>query len=232
MAQKTCQTPLGRTIWTASPHPIKRFLDFILALALLVLLLPVILGAAILIKLTSRGPVFYRDERLGRGGRVFRMFKFRTMKANAPPHLTSDGKLVVTRNDPRLTAIGRPLRTLHVDEVPQLFNVLAGQMSFVGPRAGQPKYESTYSDTAYERLRVHPGITGFAAILGGRHLTNECLYEVEARYVQLQSLWLDLLIFIMTPVYVLCGPAIPRAVLRRYTKDIVFHSVAGNTGET
>ncbi|MGB2966874.1 MAG: sugar transferase [Phycisphaerae bacterium] len=232
MASKTLRTPLGRTIRPAPSRPAKRLLDSLVALVLLILLSPLMFLIAILIKLTSRGPVFYRDERLGRGGRVFRMFKFRTMKVNAPPRLTADGKLVVTRNAPRLTTIGRPLRALHLDEVPQLLNVLAGQMSFVGPRAGQPKYESTYSDTAYERLRVHPGITGLAAVLGGRHLTNECLYELEARYVRRQDLWLDFLIFMMTPTYVLFGPKVPRAILRRCTEGIKFHSVAEGDDET
>jgi lipopolysaccharide/colanic/teichoic acid biosynthesis glycosyltransferase len=176
--------------------------------------------AGLLVKLTSKGPVFYMDDRLGEGGSVFRMFKFRSMKVGAPPLITSDGKLVVRKKDPRLTSIGGLLRAGKIDELPQLLNVLRGEMSFIGPRAGQPKYEKDYTDLARQRLRVKPGITGLASVVGGRHLSNETLYKLDKAYVEYQNAWMDLLIVLMTPVFVLLGPSLPRRALRRYLRNI------------
>lgn len=206
-------TPLGRQIVLVSPWRGKRVMDFLTAVLLLVLLSPIMLVVAIAVKVTSHGGVFYRDRRLGRGGVPYRMWKFRTMKAGAAPLLTAEGKLVVRKNDSRLTPVGRILRTLHLDEIAQLLNVLAGEMSFVGPRSGRPEYEKDYSENAYERLRVLPGITGLAAIVGARHMDNEEVYRVEAIYVRNQSFRLDLAIMLLTPVYVLMGEKIPRRCL-------------------
>lgn len=218
----TSKTPLGHVVVLVQPWFGKRAFDVLFSLvALLVLGLPMLM-IALLVKLTSPGPVFYRDNRLGWGGRCYAMLKFRSMKHNAPPLLNTSGKLVVGKSDPRLTPVGRLLRLLHLDETPQLVNVICGEMSFVGPRSGQPKYEHTYSANAYERLRVRPGITGLAAVVGGRHLENESLYAVEAAYVRHQSLLLDLLIVILTPVYVLLGSRLTRRILSRYLHGIQF----------
>ncbi len=219
---KTVVTPLGREIILVSPWPGKRLVDLVLSVLFSLLLgFPMLLVAA-LVKLTSPGPVFYGDSRLGWGGKVYEMLKFRSMKHNAKPLLSSSGKLIVGKSDPRLTSVGRILRILHLDETPQIINVIRGDMSFVGPRSGQPKYEQTYSATAYERLRVRPGITGLAAVVGGRHLENECLYEVEAAYVQHQSLLLDFLIVVLTPVYIVFGAQLTRRILARYLNNIRF----------
>jgi colanic acid biosynthesis glycosyl transferase WcaI len=212
---KTSYTPLGRQIHLVSPWLGKRAWDILLAALALLVLSPVLLCIALVVKLTSPGPVFYRDNRLGCGGKIYAMLKFRSMRHNAPPLLDANGKLIVGRADARLTPVGRVLRILHLDEIPQLFNVIGGSMSFVGPRSGQPAYEKDYTSMAYERLRVQPGITGLGAVVGGRHLENESLYAVEAAYVRHQCLWLDLLIMVCTPIYILFGAGFPRRLLAR-----------------
>ncbi len=231
MAERTYTTPLGRNITPTRASPVKRAFDFTVALIGLIVISPVLVIVAVLVKLTSRGPVFYRDDRFGLGGTTHKMLKFRSMKVGAPPAITSDGKLIVTKRDPRLTPVGRYLRALHLDEIPQLINVLKGDMSLVGPRSGQPAYEGQYDDLAYERLRVRPGVTGLGAVVGGRHLTNESLYAVEARYVQRQCLWLDLLIILATPVYIFLGAAASRGLLRRYLDGLELREL-GDTSET
>jgi len=153
------------------------------------------------------------------------------MRVGAPPLLTGDGKLIVRKKDPRLTPVGRWLRILHLDEIPQLLNVLTGEMSFVGPRSGRPEYEGSYNDDAYERLRVLPGITGLAAVLDARHMSNESLYAVEAAYVRNQSFWLDLAIVILTPVYVVSGVRIPRRLLRKAVGGKVIEAVESERSE-
>jgi colanic acid biosynthesis glycosyl transferase WcaI len=217
---RTRTTPSGAQVVLARPRPGKRFVEALASMGMLVALSPFMLLAGLLVKLTSAGPVFYRDERLGEGGSVFRMFKFRSMKVGAPPLITTDGKLIVRKKDPRLTAVGGLLRGSKIDELPQLLNVLRGQMSFIGPRAGQPKYEKDYTDLARQRLRVKPGITGLASVVGGRHLSNETLYKLDKAYVDYQNAWMDLLIVLMTPVFVALGPRLPRRALARYLRDI------------
>lgn len=219
---KSAWTPLGREILLVPPWRGKRALDFLLSMMALLVLSPLLLITALMVKMTSPGPVFYRDNRLGLGGAVYAMLKFRSMRHKAPPLLDANGKLIVGKADPRLTPVGRVLRILHLDETPQLFNVIMGNMSFVGPRSGQPAYEREYSYNAYERLRVQPGITGLGAVVGGRHLDNESLYAVEAAYVRHQSFWLDLLIIICTPLYVLAGAGLPRRLLSRQLQGVQF----------
>lgn len=213
---KIARTPLGREISIVRPWRGKRLADILFASLALLLLFPIMFIVAIAVRVTSPGPILYCDRRLGLGGGTYEMLKFRSMKHKAPPVLNRNGKLVVTRTDPRLTPVGRLLRILHLDEIPQLINVIRGDMAFVGPRSGQPQYEHLYNADAYERLRVRPGITGLAAVVGGRHIDNESLYAVEAAYVRHQSPLLDAMIVICTPIYVLAGHRIIRRLLSRY----------------
>ena len=232
MNARTCTTPLGRTIEIARASPLKRPIDFCLAAIALIGTSPVFLVTALMIKLTGKGPVFYRGQRLGMGGKVYQMLKFRSMKAGAPPVLTDDGKIIVMKRDSRVTGIGRIIRATKIDELPQLLNVLKGDMSVVGPRSGLPEYEKDYSDMAYERLRVRPGMSGLGSVLDGRHLSNECLYEIEARYVERQGFVLDLLIVVMTPVYVIFGAGIVRRILKPYLRGIAFRGTEGASAES
>ncbi|MDP9340568.1 MAG: sugar transferase [Actinomycetota bacterium] len=134
----------------------KRAFDLGVSAIALVLLSPSFLVVAVLIRMTSAGPVFYRQERVGRGGRVFRIWKFRTMVSDADRL----GPKVSPGNDPRITRVGAALRRWYVDEFPQLLNVLAGQMSLVGPRPESPEYAAMYTPSERRVLEVRPGIVG------------------------------------------------------------------------
>ena len=138
----------------------KRLFDIVVSMAGLGLLLPLFLIAAVAIKLDSRGPVFFRQQRMGRGFRPFLIYKFRTMTHDPK----SAGTLFTIRQDPRITRVGRFLRKSKIDELPQLINVLKGEMTFVGPRPEVPSYVDLFREDYEEILRVRPGITDLASI--------------------------------------------------------------------
>lgn len=132
----------------------KRSLDIVLSAAALIVLLPVLLAAAVAVRLSSEGPVFYRAKRVGVGGRPFTMLKFRTM------HVNHGGHVITAQNDPRVFPVGAVLRKTKIDELPQLLNVLFGQMSIVGPRPEDPKIvDEHYTDLQRETLNVRPGLS-------------------------------------------------------------------------
>ena len=135
----------------------KRALDIAIALPLLMLLSPVVVVLALAVRVTSVGPAFYRATRVGQGGRTFSMFKLRTMHATEGPAITS-------ADDPRVTRLGRLLRSTRMDELPQLWNVLRGDMSLVGPRPEDPRFVACYSDEQRAVLAVRPGLTGIAQL--------------------------------------------------------------------
>jgi lipopolysaccharide/colanic/teichoic acid biosynthesis glycosyltransferase len=139
---------------------LKRGIDFILSFVLLIVLFPLILLIAILVKCTSRGPVFFRQERITKYGRVFRIFKFRTMVFESEKN---GGKLTV-KGDSRITKFGKVLRKLRLDELPQLLNIIAGQMSFVGTRPEVPEYVAEYTDEMKATLLMPAGLTSLASI--------------------------------------------------------------------
>lgn len=138
----------------------KRLCDIILSCVGLVLLAPLLLLAGVLVRLTSAGPVLFRQERFGLGLRPFTIYKFRTMVADAPQR----GAAITWGDDPRITPLGRMLRKTKIDELPQLFNVLRGDMSFVGPRPEVRRYVDMFRDDYREILAVRPGITDLASI--------------------------------------------------------------------
>jgi lipopolysaccharide/colanic/teichoic acid biosynthesis glycosyltransferase len=180
------------------PHPTtyasKRGWDILIATVTLVLLSPLFLLIAILIKLDSRGAVFFRHPRVGINGRNFMMWKFRTMVSNADrvgPGLTAV-------NDPRITRLGKWLRRLSLDELPQLVNVLTGEMSLVGPRPEIPEIVSTYSSEQKRALAVRPGITGLSQINGRDDLPMKEKLDYEIQYVERCSPTLDLRIILRT----------------------------------
>ena len=168
----------------------KRAIDVGISVVGIILLAPVMIMIAILIKLDSPGPIFYLGERMGRNGKSFNMFKFRSMYAGSSPARNPDGSLRVDKNDPRVTHVGRLLR-VGFDELPQLFNVLKGDMSLVGPRPDPPEAYSYYRKGDQIRLMVRPGITGLAQITGRTDIPwrERLTYDIE--YVEHQSLWLD-----------------------------------------
>src|SRR6266540_2126126 len=140
---------------------IKRLFDILAAFLGLFVVLPLLLLAALLIKLDSSGPVFFRQERMGRGFRPFLIYKFRTMKHSA----SASGRQITVGKDPRITRVGRLLRKTKIDELPQLINVLKGDMSFVGPRPEVRKYVNLFRQDYEEILQVRPGITDLASLI-------------------------------------------------------------------
>jgi len=174
---------------------IKRLIDFISVLVGLIILSPLFLAVAVLIKLDSIGPVFFRYERIGKDGKSFKPFKFRTMKKGA---IKEGLGYNVAENDERVTRIGRFLRKYGIDEFPQLINVLKGEMSLVGPRPTFRYQVEKYNDFQKKRLFVKPGITGWALIHGRNLLTWEERIKYDVWYVENWSLWLDLKILLET----------------------------------
>ncbi len=190
----------------------KRALDLGGAVLLLLLLSPLLLLLGILIKLSSTGPVFYRQTRCGLGGRRFTLVKFRSMVADAEQRQAelaalneADGPVFKMRHDPRVTPLGRALRKLSLDELPQLWNVLKGDMSFVGPRPPLPHEVEKYERWQRRRLRMRPGLTCLWALEGRSDLSFSRWMELDMAYIDNWSLWLDLKIFLKTIPRVLLG---------------------------
>jgi exopolysaccharide biosynthesis polyprenyl glycosylphosphotransferase len=190
----------------------KRAFDFVAATVIVLALLPLLALVALLIKIDSRGPVFFRQTRLGRSARPFTMLKFRTMYVNGgdiPPELLAQneatGPMFKIRRDPRITRTGRWLRRLSLDELPQLFNVLAGQMSLVGPRPPLPRELAGFDKVQRQRLLVLPGLTGLWQVSGRSDLPFDEMVRLDLRYIEERSLLLDLSILLRTLPSVLTG---------------------------
>jgi exopolysaccharide biosynthesis polyprenyl glycosylphosphotransferase len=179
-------------------RPVKRAFDLVAGTLLLILATPLMLACAPLVRLTSPGPVLFRQRRMGRGLRPFVLFKLRTMRVDAE----AEAREALARpDDPRLTPIGGWLRRFRIDELPQLFNVLRGSMSLVGPRPERPGFVSSYLDDIpgyAERFSVPPGLTGLAQINGEYHSSAQNKLRYDLAYIANWSLWLDLSILIRT----------------------------------
>lgn len=174
-------------------------LDRLGAVLLIVLLLPLLIGTALAVKIGDGGPVFFRQTRVGRDGHLFRMTKFRSMVPDAERRLAevadqneADAVLFKMRRDPRVTRVGRFIRRLSLDELPQLFDVLRGDMSLVGPRPALPHEVAQYSADAFRRLSVRPGITGMWQISGRSDLAYDEALRLDLWYVDHWSLVRDL----------------------------------------
>ena len=189
-------------------------LEWLVALVALVVLLPVLLLCALLVKLTSRGPIFYIDDRVGRHGETFRMVKFRSMYVGVEAKVTEDNKVIVEENDPRVTPMGGVLR-MGFDELPQLLNVLRGEMALIGPRPDAPWMLPEYTDEIRPRLEMRPGITGLAQVLRGRDLSTEDNFRLDVHYVREWSPWMDVRIVLYTPLYVVGARNVGMSWLRR-----------------
>ncbi|HET7101671.1 MAG TPA: sugar transferase, partial [Terriglobia bacterium] len=191
---------------------LKRVFDFTMALVVLIVLSPLLLLLAVLIRLTSAGPVLYRQVRCGLGGRKFTVYKFRSMHANADLRREElaalnevDGPVFKIRNDPRCTAIGRFMRKFSLDELPQLVNILKGDMSFVGPRPPLPEEVEKYAGWQRRRLRMQPGLTCLWALEGRSQLNFRRWMELDMEYIDNWSPTLDLKILLKTIPVVLLG---------------------------
>lgn len=173
----------------------KRLMDVVLSGLALLLLSPVLLATAAAVAIDSGFPVFFKQVRIGRGGRTFGMVKFRSMVKNA----AALGPFNTAADDPRITRVGRFIRRTSLDELPQLLNVLRGDMSLVGPRPDVPVQRSLYTDDDFAlRCSVRPGITGLAQVELRSEGTEDQRRELDLRYVREQSLWLDLCILART----------------------------------
>jgi len=177
---------------TASQETTKRIIDIVVSGVALVLLCPLFVIIAIAILIDSPGKVLLTQERSGRGGISFTLFKFRTMFENAPDLRNADGSTYNSLDDPRVTNMGRFLRITSLDELPQLFNVLAGEMSLVGPRPDLVDQARYYGADEWRRLVVKPGITGLAQINGRNVISWAARTRLDLEYVDRQSVSLDL----------------------------------------
>jgi exopolysaccharide biosynthesis polyprenyl glycosylphosphotransferase len=197
---------------TGSDFWIKRVVDFCAALILLALFSPIYGLIALLIKLDSPGPIFYRQNRVGLHGACFKAWKFRTMVVNADQlqkqleaqNEMKDGVLFKLKDDPRVTRVGQVLRQYSLDELPQLFNVLLGEMSLVGPRPLPVRDVNNFEGHHYVRHEVLPGITGLWQVSGRSNISNfEEVIQLDLAYIQNWSLGLDLKILLKTVKVVL-----------------------------
>ena len=195
---------------------LKRLFDIVFSLSGLILLSPTLLGVALLIKREDGGPLFYKGVRVGRSGKLFKMFKFRTMVVNAD----KIGGPSTADDDPRLMKVGKILRKYKLDEIPQLINVLIGNMSFVGPRPEVPFYVNMFTEEEKQILTVKPGITDWAslwdcdegALLAGTPDPEKTYMEkirpekirLQLKYVRERSFWVDMKILFMTMMKVVC----------------------------
>jgi lipopolysaccharide/colanic/teichoic acid biosynthesis glycosyltransferase len=179
------------------PSRLRRLLDVTVAAVGLVFLLPVLLVVAVVVRLSLGSPVLFRQVRAGRRGRRFTIYKFRSMRnPEGPVELGADDEL-------RLTRVGRFLRSTSLDELPELMNVIKGDMALVGPRPLPPEYLERYTPEQARRLEVTPGVTGWAQVKGRNTLAWEDRFALDVFYVDHQSLWFDLRILAMTVVKVL-----------------------------
>ena len=192
----------------------KRAMDAVVAAVLLIALLPVFAAVAIAILLETRGPVFYRGDRIGRFGNRFTMVKFRSMRADCDPTahaafvqslMRDETKCEVYKvpQDPRITRVGAFLRRTSLDELPQLWNVLLGDMSLVGPRPDVPYAVESYADWMHRRLDAKPGMTGLWQVSGRSRLSLLQMYSLDVSYVGSASLATDLRILVRTPAALL-----------------------------
>jgi undecaprenyl phosphate N,N'-diacetylbacillosamine 1-phosphate transferase len=190
----------------------KRLFDFIIGIIALVLLSPVFVILVLLIKISSKGPAIFKQERAGKNGKPFMFYKFRTMKLDVDPF----GPSPKTGGDPRLTRIGKFLREYSLDELPQLFNIVKGDMSLVGPRPLYLAQIAEWDQRQKKRLNVKPGLTGLAQVSGRGALTREEKLELDAMYVENAGLWLDFKIILATIAHVFGRKNIYE---KKYSKD-------------
>lgn len=179
----------------------KRIMDIVISFILLIISIPIFVIIAIAIKIDSEGPVFFIQKRVGKDGKLFDLIKFRTMYHKTPKYSLSPRSV----DDPRVTKVGRFLRRWSIDELPQLINVLKGEMSLVGPRPEMPQIVQEYLPWQRERLKVKPGLTGLWQIVGRKNLPLEQNLQYDILYVRTRSLLLDIIIILKTIPVVIKG---------------------------
>lgn len=201
------------TLWTCG---VKRIIDILAALVLLILVSPVCILAAILVKLTSPGPLFFVQDRSGWNGQVFRLPKFRTMRGGRKP----DVKELVPLDHPEITPMGRLLRRLKIDELPQLICILSGKMSLIGPRPTLPNQVAAYDEFRRQRLLLRPGLTGLAQVYSSASASWEERILYDIAYVRRCRLTLDVTILLRTIWVVLVGEKAQDFCVTRYARFV------------
>ena len=213
----SCLTRRKIVLWRSTmllARAMKRGLDIVGAIGALCAFSPFFAATALLIKLEDRGPVFFCQKRVGAGGRLFGMYKFRSMVVNADKfkdqliEANQHGQAGVTfkmKNDPRVTKVGKWIRKLSIDEFPQFYNVLRGEMSLVGPRPPVPREVATYKASHLRRLRVKPGITCLWQIGGRADIDFEGQVRLDLQYIRSSSVWFDIVILLKTLPAVVFG---------------------------
>ncbi|WP_096550377.1 sugar transferase [Ureibacillus thermosphaericus] len=199
-------------------YGIKRFLDLFCSLLGLPIFLIVMIPVAIAIKIDDGGPIFYNASRIGKNMKEFKMYKFRSMKVNAPDIRNADGSTFNSENDPRVTRVGKFLRKTSIDEIPQLLNVLKGDMSLVGPRPSPLGNKDLYPKEYFRKFEVKPGITGYNQALLRNQSTMEQRIKNDLYYVENVSLILDLKIILLTILSVIKSKNIYRNDLNNKEK--------------
>lgn len=186
---------------------LKRLIDILGALVAIVVFLPISIVIAVKIKKEDGGPIFYTQERVGKDGKLFPMWKFRSMVVGAHSLKTeiadlneTDGPIFKIKDDPRVTNVGKFLRTHSLDEIPQFVNVLQGTMSLVGPRPALLEEVEEYSEKALKRLTVKPGLTGLWQVSGRSNVSYETMIDLDLTYVRQATIWMDIKILIITVV--------------------------------
>ena len=177
---------------------VKRIIDIILCLIILPVILLITVPIAIAIKIEDGGPIFYKSRRLGKGFKEFNMLKFRSMRVNAPDLRNEDGSTFNSKKDPRVTKVGRFLRESSLDELPQIFNVLFGHMSLIGPRAGDVESKDTYEEDEKDKMLVRPGISGYTQAYFRNNLGVREKRLYDAWYAYNVSFFLDVKIIFKT----------------------------------
>ena len=204
-SQRMRMTLLVWVIRNKLARNLKRMVDFVVALLMVALTSPIMILTAIAIKLDSPGPVLFRQTRVGKWGEHFPCYKFRSMYTDAEQRLKelaalneADGPVFKIKDDPRVTRVGRIIRKLSIDELPQLFNVLKGEMSLVGPRPALPREVEQYEYDQIRRLHAMPGITGLQQVSGRSDVDFKRWVELDLQYIAEQSLWKDIEILLRT----------------------------------
>ena len=189
----------------------KRTIDIIGAGLGLILLSPIIAIVACAVKFTSKGPVFFSQKRVGKNGELFEMYKFRSMvvnaeelKENLEEQNEMSGPMFKIKDDPRITKVGKFIRKTSIDELPQLWNVLKGDMSLVGPRPSLPKEVEQFDNWMFKRLSVRPGLTCYWQVSGRNNIDFEDWMKLDVKYVEERNLWIDIKLIFKT-VFVLFG---------------------------
>ncbi|MEM7127654.1 MAG: sugar transferase [Chloroflexota bacterium] len=194
-----------RSIYAKSEPYFKRYLDLMIASFALIGLLPVLILTAIAVKLESPGPIIFRQTRVGKRGKLFTCYKFRSMSVDAEARKAelmaqneADGPVFKMQNDPRITLVGAVIRKLSIDELPQLVNVLRGDMSIVGPRPSLPQEVEQYKFHQLRRLEAIPGLTGLQQVSGRSNLDFEQWIHLDLQYIAEQNIWCDIWIICKT----------------------------------